>query len=161
MRKDFLTDPYQIIEARAAGAGGVLLIATMLDDAELDAMLACAAELGLFVLLEAFDAADLERIAALDLDAERRLVLAGLNSRDLKDLQVDFGRFAELADRLPANVPAIAESGVGTADDVRTVARLGYRGALVGSALMQTGDPALAVRGLVAAGRAAARPGAA
>jgi indole-3-glycerol phosphate synthase len=160
MRKDFLTDPYQIIEARAAGAGGVLLIATMLDDALLRAMLATAADLGLFVLLEAFDAADLERIAALDFGVATTPVLAGLNSRNLKNLQVDFGRFAALANALPRHLPVVAESGIGSVEDIRDVVALGYRLALVGSALMRTDDPAGAVRAFVAAGRTAAERGA-
>ena len=63
MRKDFVTDPYQVLEARAAGAGGVLVIVTMLDDATVRALVDCAQRCGLFVLLEAFDRADLERLA--------------------------------------------------------------------------------------------------
>jgi len=159
MRKDFLTDPYQIIEARAAGAGGVLLIVGLLDDAELDAMLACARELGLFVLLEAFDADDLARIARLDIDATRHTVLAGVNSRNLKNLEVDTERFAELAPLLPALVPAVAESGIGDGEDVRRVAALGYRLVLVGAALMRTDDPAMLLGELLAAGRTAVSEG--
>ena len=89
MRKDFLTDPYQVLEARAAGAGGVLVIVTMLDDATVRALVDCARSLGLFVLLEAFDRADLERLAPFDAppDAGPR-VLAGVNCRDLRDLNV-------------------------------------------------------------------------
>lgn len=157
MRKDFLTDPYQVIEARAAGAGGVLLIVTMLDDTELRAMLAVASDLGLFALLEGFDARDLERIGAIDNDGSNNTVLAGLNSRNLKTLEVDFSRFAELAGQLPENFPVVAESGVSTAEDVRTVAELGYRLALVGSALMRNEDPANATREFIETGRACVR----
>jgi indole-3-glycerol phosphate synthase len=155
MRKDFLTDPYQIIEARAAGAGGVLVIVGLLDDAELDAMLACARDLRLFVLLEAFDADDVARIARLDIDAARHTVLAGVNSRNLKNLEVDVDRFAALAPLLPPHLPAVAESGIGDGKDVRRVAALGYRLVLVGAALMRTGNPAALLGELLAAGRAA------
>jgi indole-3-glycerol phosphate synthase len=156
MRKDFITDPYQVLEARAAGAGGVLVIVTMLDDATVRTLVASARECGLFVLLEAFDRRDLERLAELDLPAgDGPPVLAGVNCRDLRDLDVRFGRFAQLAPYLPAHLPTVAESGIGTADDVATVAKLGYRLALVGSSLMRATDPAATLAALVATGRAA------
>jgi indole-3-glycerol phosphate synthase len=151
MRKDFLTDPYQVVEARAAGAGGVLIIVAMLDDQGLGRLLAAAREHELFVLLEAFDEQDLERIAALGPQPDS--VLAGVNCRDLKDLSVSFDRFAALAPKLPAALPAVAESGIGNARDIRDVAALGYRLALVGSALMQAPDPGVRVAELIAAGR--------
>ncbi len=157
MRKDFLTDTYQVVEARVAGAGGVLLIVTMLTDSELEAMLAAVEELGLFALLEAFDGTDLERIAKLAPSFPEATLLAGLNSRNLKSLEVDFERFVELAGSLPTMLPTVAESGIGGPDDVRRIAGLGYRLALVGSALMQHGEPESAVRAFIAAGRTAAR----
>jgi len=156
MRKDFVTDPYQVLEARAAGAGGILVIVTMLDDAAVRALVDSARECGLFVLLEAFDRADLERLAPYDHAARGRdaaPLLAGVNCRDLRDLDVRFGRFAELAPYLPKHLPAVAESGIATADDVAAVARLGYRLALVGSSLMRAADPAAALAALIAAGR--------
>lgn len=157
MRKDFLVEPYQIFEARAAGAGGVLVIATMLTDDEIEALLAAARDCGLFVLLEAFDSGDLTRIAALRgprLAPESAPVLCGVNCRDLKTLAVDFGRFASLAPHLPAGLKAVAESGIAGEDDIRAVASLGYEAALVGAALMQSGDPRDAVEKLTAAGAA-------
>jgi indole-3-glycerol phosphate synthase len=159
MRKDFLVDPYQVYEARAHGAGGVLLIVRMVPRDTLVAMLDVADELGLFVLLEAFDAADLAIAAELAHEREGRdeQVLMGLNCRDLQSLQIDFGRFERLRDALPAAWPAVAESGVITAEDAATIARLGYRLALVGTTLMQREDPAQAVRELLEAGRGAAR----
>ena len=156
MRKDFLVSPYQVIEARLAGASGVLLIAAMLDDGALAEMLDCANQCGLFVLLEAFDSEDLGRITAL---LERRPptsvapVLVGVNSRDLNTLAVDTERFARLAPKLPSGFPAVAESGLSTPDAVRHVAALGYRAALIGSALMRGDDPAQRVAALRAAGR--------
>jgi indole-3-glycerol phosphate synthase len=159
MRKDFLVDPYQVLEARANGAGGVLLIVRMVERERLAAMLDTAAGLGLFVLLEAFDARDLEIAAELAVERRGRdeQVLMGLNCRDLQTLQIDFARFERLRDRLPREWPAVAESGVLTPDDAATVAALGYRLALVGTTLMQRDDPAQAVRELLAAGRGAAR----
>jgi indole-3-glycerol phosphate synthase len=159
MRKDFLVDPYQVLEARANGAGGVLLIVRMVERERLAAMLDAAAEQGLFVLLEAFDADDLA--IASDLAANRRgrdeQVLMGLNCRDLQTLQIDFARFERLRDRLPSEWPAVAESGIVTPGDAAIVAGLGYRLALVGTTLMQRADPEEAVRELLAAGRGAAR----
>jgi indole-3-glycerol phosphate synthase len=143
MRKDFLVDPYQILEARAAGAGGVLLILRMLSDAQLGELLDTAARCGLWVLLEAFDAADLDKAA--DLPAPRHdggpEVLIGVNCRDLQTLEVRIERFAALAPRLPAGRSCVAESGVATAADARRMADLGYRMALIGTALMQSADP--------------------
>jgi indole-3-glycerol phosphate synthase len=156
MRKDFLVDPVQILEARAAGASGVLLIAAMLSDAELDEMLAAAAAQGLFVLLEAFDTADLDRIARLGLPTDRIPVLVGINSRDLRTLAVDFARFAALAAQIRRDVPTVAESGISSEQDIEAVAASGYRLALVGSALMRDGNPRLCVESFIAAGRAAA-----
>ncbi|MFO7285825.1 MAG: indole-3-glycerol-phosphate synthase [Gammaproteobacteria bacterium] len=155
MRKDFLTDPYQVVEARAAGAGGVLIIVTMLPDPDVRALLDAARELGLFALLEGFDADDLERISALEIPPGSPPVLAGVNCRNLRTLDVDFGRFAELAPRLPAGLPAVAESGIDSPDGVRSVVACGYRLALVGSALMRAASPRQAVADLVAAGREA------
>jgi indole-3-glycerol phosphate synthase len=159
MRKDFITDPYQVLEARAAGAGGVLVIVTMLDDATVRTLVDCAHDAGLFVLLEAFDRADLERLAPFDRVAAGPAVLAGVNCRDLRDLDVRFERFAQLAPYLPKHLPTVAESGIGTVDEVRRVAEHGYRLALIGSALMRAADPAHALAALIATGRAAARVG--
>lgn len=155
MRKDFLVDPYQVIEARAAGASGVLVIVTMLDDAAVRALVDCAAEHGLFVLLEGFDRADLERIERYA-EQPSGTLLAGVNCRDLRTLEVDFGRFEALAPHLPAGLPTVAESGIGTAEDAHRVAALGYPVALIGAALMSTGDPGATLERLLRAGRSAA-----
>jgi len=156
MRKDFVTDPYQVLEARAAGAGGILVIVTMLDDATVRSLVDSARECGLFVLLEAFDRADLERLAPYDrvpAANDPAPILAGVNCRDLRDLDVRFARFAELAPYLPKHLPTVAESGIATTEHIATVARLGYRLALVGSSLMRAADPAAALAALIAAGR--------
>ncbi len=156
MRKDFLTDPYQVLEARAAGAGGVLVIVAMLDDATVRALVDCARRCGMFVLLEAFDRVDLERLAAYDVPpSPGPPILAGVNCRDLRDLQVRFERFAELSSHLPRHLPTVAESGIGSAVQVEAVAKSGYRLALIGSALMRSAEPVRALEDLLAAGRAA------
>lgn len=155
MRKDFLTHPYQVLEARAAGASGVLVIVTMLDDGEVRALVERAHELGMFVLLEGFDARDLERIAKLEGELPAELTLAGVNCRDLRTLAVEFGRFETLAPALPRGLRVVAESGVERVADVERVARLGYGLCLVGSALMRADDPGALLAEFVAAGRAA------
>ena len=156
LRKDFLVDPYQVYEARAAGAGGVLVILRMLPPADTRALLECARTLGLFVLLEAFDAADIALMHEL-IGAHRgpNQLLAGLNCRDLTSLAVVPARLIELAPLLPASVPRVAESGVATAAEARAVAAAGYSLALIGSALMRGEDPAGLAAALLAAGRAA------
>lgn len=156
MRKDFLTQPYQVVEARAAGASGVLIIVTMLSDGEVDALVDCAFDWGLFVLLEAFDRDDLHRLGRWLPTRGGRIALAGVNSRDLTTLEVRAARFAELAPDLPRQVPAVAESGIERVEDVESVASLGYRLALVGSSLMQAAEPARRLAEYIAAGRAAA-----
>jgi indole-3-glycerol phosphate synthase len=160
MRKDFLVDPVQVVEARRAGASGVLLIVAMQSDRQLRAMLDCAAEHGLFVLLESFDENDLSRsVKLLDnaKDQERidgGQLLFGVNTRNLRTLQVDAGRLAQLATSLPRG-RCVAESGIVTADDAASAARLGYRLALVGTALMRSDDPAALVAAMRSAGSAA------
>jgi indole-3-glycerol phosphate synthase len=159
MRKDFLVEPLQVLEARRAGASGVLLITAMLTDAKLRAMLDSAFELGMFVLLEAFDENDLARSAALLEEAAHRdraaagELLIGVNTRNLRTLEVDARRLERLAPLLPA-ARCVAESGLTTADDAADAAGWGYSLALVGSALMRSEDPAGLVRDMRAAGSA-------
>jgi len=158
MRKDFIVDRYQLLEARSVGASGVLLIATMLAPQKLDELLADALTLGLFVLVETFDRRDLEACVPImckrAAELPRGRLLLGVNCRDLKTLQVDFARFAELASELPTEFPRVAESGVGSPEQAAEVAELGYELALVGTALMRSGDPAATTASLLAAGRA-------
>jgi indole-3-glycerol phosphate synthase len=158
MRKDFLVDPYQVLEARAAGAGGVLVIVRMLSRSQMSQLLDAAAEHGMFVLLEAFDAADLAtakdlltaRSAATEAAAD---LLVGVNCRDLATLEVIQERFEALAPQLPLDWPAVAESGVATAADARRMRRLGYRLALIGTALMGCDEPAKLLGEILAATR--------
>lgn len=157
MRKDFLVDAYQVLEGRVAGAGGVLAILRMLPRADLEQLIDTALELGMFVLLEAFDAPDIELAHSL-VDARRRhssLLLVGVNSRDLATLKVVPGRLDELASSLPGTVKRVAESGVATPADAARAAENGYDLALVGSALMSAADPAALTRAMLADARAA------
>lgn len=167
MRKDFLVDPYQVMEARLAGAGGVLIILRMLTSIELSALLDCARTLRLFVLLEAFDERDIEAMhdilgarASRDgtPDYAEPPVLAGLNCRDLTSLQIVPGRLERLAHLLPQTVPRVAESGVVCPQDAARVAAAGYDYALVGSALMQSEDPHSLATAMLQAGRAKMPP---
>lgn len=160
MRKDFLVDPLQVLEARSAGASGVLLIATMLDDDTLRTMLDCAWEQEMFVLLECFDVEDLSRVDRLleyppDADnAAAGKLLIGVNTRDLRTLDVDNDRLRRLAPALP-DARCVAESGLHSPDDAATAAALGYRLALVGTALMRSADPAALIAAMQSAGSSA------
>ena len=155
MRKDFLVHPVQVYEARVHGAGGVLLIAAMLPDDLLGECLGAAADCGLFVLLECFDEADLAR-------AERVVegwpstappLLVGVNTRNLRTLEVDPTRLERLAPLLPRGVVNVAESGIQGPVDAATVASQGYSAVLVGSALMKHDDPGALARSLLRAGK--------
>ena len=155
MRKDFLVDPYQVMEARAAGAGGVLVIVRMLDRSRIKALLDVAAMLKMFVLIETFDAADLA-VAAETLKerkAHDEQMLVGVNCRDLDTLSVELSRLGELAGQLPPDFASVAESGVGSLEDVKTVVDVGYDVALVGTTLMNSNDPGKLLGDMLAAGR--------
>lgn len=176
MRKDFLVDPYQVVEARVAGAGGVLIILRMLPRDVLEAMIEQALALNLFSLLEAFDEKDIElahelatkysakqnasppRAPAGDKSTsadKRARILVGVNCRDLVSLKVVPGRLQSLAPLLPTSCPRVAESGVGSAEEAASVAAVGYDFALVGSALMSAADPRALASDMLTAGRAA------
>jgi indole-3-glycerol phosphate synthase len=157
MRKDFLVEPYQLAEARAAGAGGVLLIVRMLEQAALEAMIGRARELGLFALLETFDERDIERLRALTARVGADGLLAGVNCRDLATLEVVPSRLEALGPLLPSALARVAESGITTPEDARRMGEAGYDLALVGSALMRAADPAALAAAMMAAGRAARR----
>ena len=158
MRKDFLVDPYQLFEARAAGAGGALLITDMLEPESIDPMLDAAEESGLWLLIEAF--ADDRFPAAVEMArrATNRGVkaLVGVNTRNLRTLAVDADRLRRVAECLPDDIPVVAESGLHDESDAAGASRLGYRLALVGTVLVRAPDPVAVLSGLIQAGRAAA-----
>jgi indole-3-glycerol phosphate synthase len=153
LRKDFLVDACQLAEARAAGAGGALLILRLLERRQAEWLVGAARRLRLFLLLEAFDEADLGVARALVDALGPEGLLVGVNCRDLTTLEVRSGRLLELAPGLPAGVPCVAESGIASPSAARQAAQAGYRIALVGSALMRSADPATAVTEMIAAGR--------
>lgn len=159
MRKDFLVDTVQVLEAKAAGASGVLLIAAIVDDRQLASMLDCAFDNDLFVLLEAFSDDDLKRVnnvarrAKIREQAARQKFLVGVNTRDLKTLTVDRFRLKRYGSLLPEGVTCVAESGLLAARDAERVAAWGYAMALVGTALMRESDPANLIRDMLVAGR--------
>ena len=161
MRKDFLVDTYQVAEARASGASGVLLIAAILERSKMQEMMACAAELGLFVLMEVFDERDIEHCLPV-LEAAGPALhkgtcqwLLGVNCRDLRSLQVNPSRFESIVSALPVGVPWVAESGIREAAQAAAAAQLGYRMSLVGTALMKSGAPEATLKSFIAAGREA------
>jgi indole-3-glycerol phosphate synthase len=150
LRKDFTIDPYQVLEARALGADAVLLIMAALDDATAARLHGTATDLGLDVLVEVHDAAELSRAARL------RPHLLGINNRDLKTLRVDLQTTVELAARAPAEALLVAESGLRSHADLLAMHAAGARAFLVGESLMAEDDVAAATRRLL--GRAAAGP---
>jgi indole-3-glycerol phosphate synthase len=139
LRKDFIVDPYQLVEARAAGADLALLIVAALEDDLLRALHDQARELGLTVLVEVHDEAEAER--AVDLGAE----LVGVNARNLKTLDVDPDAFGRIAPSVPADRVLVAESGISGPTDVKRYVAEGARVVLVGEALVKDGAPREAV----------------
>ena len=142
LRKDFMVTPYQLHEARAAGADLVLLIVAALDQPLLEKLYAEARGLGLTVLVEVHDAEETRR--AVDLGAD----LIGVNARNLKTLDIDPDSFARLAPLIPDTVVRVAESGISGPEDVLRYAELGAGVVLVGEALVKDGDPEGAVRSM-------------
>jgi indole-3-glycerol phosphate synthase len=142
LRKDFVVEPYQLLEARAAGADLVLLIVAALPGDTLVHLHDVARELGLTVLVEVHDEPEAER--AVDLGA----TLVGVNARNLKTLDVDPATFAKLAPLLPGGVVKVAESGISGPADVRRRVTEGADVVLVGEALVKDGDPEGAVRSM-------------
>jgi len=144
LRKDFMVDPYQIVESRALGADCVLLIMAALDDALAAEMEALATELGMDVLLEVHDEAELER--ALKLASP----LIGINNRDLRTLKTDTANTRRLAPLVPPERLLVCESGLYTPADLAEMAAVGARCFLIGESLMRQDDVAAAVRTLLA-----------
>jgi indole-3-glycerol phosphate synthase len=143
LRKDFLVDPSQILEARAHGADAVLLITACLDDDELRAMLEAAAAFGMGVLLETHADDDLDRALATDAP------VIGVNARDLETLEVDPERARRQLARVPADRIAVLESGIRTRADVVSAVDAGASAILVGETLMRAGDPRRTLRTLI------------
>ena len=143
MRKDFLIDRYQVLEARAAGADCVLLIAECLDDCRLRDLYFYASELGMEALIELYDPENLDRVLQLDPP------LLGINNRDLRTFAVDLEHTVRLAPRVPSSTLLVAESGIKTAADVAHLRANGVGAILVGETLMRSNDIVAAVRELM------------
>jgi indole-3-glycerol phosphate synthase len=143
LRKDFTVDPRDVADARAMGADAVLLIVAALDGAELRDLSALAAELGIDVLLEVHDEAELERGLAATSAA-----VVGVNQRDLVTFEVDHDRAVRVGTAMPADVVRVAESGIRSPEDAAALAAAGFHAVLVGESVVTSGDRAAAVAGL-------------
>ena len=144
IRKDFMLDPYQIVESRALGADCVLIIMAALDDMQAAELASAASEWKMDTLVEVHDEQELERAAHIG------GTLLGINNRNLKTLAIDLATTERLAPRAPKGTPVVCESGIETAADVQRMQRIGVTRFLVGSALMVQPDVAQAVRTLLA-----------
>jgi indole-3-glycerol phosphate synthase len=154
LRKDFVVDQYQLIEARGAGADAVLLIVAALGDAELASLHATARELGLDVLVEVHDSEEVARALAIG----ARLI--GVNNRDLRDFSVDVGRTSQLRGAIPSEISVVSESGIASAGQLHALESEGVDAVLVGGSLMRADDPERALRELLAHETETARPAA-
>jgi indole-3-glycerol phosphate synthase len=144
LRKDFIVDEYQIAEARVMGADAILLIVAALPDARLAALEAFAHELGMAVLVEVHDGAELARALRL------ATPLVGINNRDLRTFDVSLATTLDLAPSIPADRIVVAESGILAPADVATLAAGGVKAFLVGEAFMRAPDPGAALAALFA-----------
>jgi indole-3-glycerol phosphate synthase len=144
LRKDFMVDEFQVLEARANGADAILLIVAALTDAELRTLRDSARAHGLDVLCEVHDRAELDRALALECEC------VGVNSRDLRTFEVSLERACELAAHLPAGAVKVAESGIHTAADMQRLGAAGYEAFLIGESLMRQPYPGDALTALLA-----------
>ncbi|MGD2078353.1 MAG: indole-3-glycerol phosphate synthase TrpC [Chloroflexota bacterium] len=146
LRKDFIFDPYQLYEARAAGADAVLLIATVLQGGELAELLNRSQALGMEALIEVYAQEELERVLPLS------PAIVGINNRNLQTFEVDFENTARLRAMIPAGVTVVSESGIKGAEDVRRLAQMGVDAILVGETLVRSKDVGATAAELAAAG---------
>lgn len=135
LRKDFILDPIQIEEAKAFGADIVLLISSILRDAELLELIKYAKKLGLSSLVEIHDEEDLEK--ALKAGAE----IIGINNRNLSNLKVDINQSLKLFPFIPKNIPVIAESGYNSSKELKEIKKIGFKGVLIGTSLVKSSNP--------------------
>jgi indole-3-glycerol phosphate synthase len=147
LRKDFIFHPYQVYEARAAGADAILLIAAVLSDADFKELLPLTHQLGMNALIEVHTEAELERVLPL------QPPIIGINNRNLQTFAVDFANSARLRRLIPEGIITVAESGIKTAEDVRQMRQLGMAAVLVGEALVRSKNIMDTTRALVKAGQ--------
>ncbi len=145
LRKEFLVDPWQVVESRALGADAVLVILSMVDDTLASDLMEAARAHGMDILVETHDEAEMARAAALKAD------LIGVNNRDLRTFEVDLGVTERLAAAAPSGALLVTESGIFTPADAARLERCGARAMLVGESLMRQADVAAATRALLAA----------
>ena len=143
LRKDFIVDRYQVLEARAAGADAILLIAECLDDCHLRDLYFYASELGMECLIELYEPDNLDRVLKL------QPPLVGVNNRNLKTMITDLDHTIRLAPRIAAQSLLVAESGIRTRADVERLTAAGCRAILVGESLMKSADIGASVRELL------------
>ena len=144
LRKDFLIDTYQVVEARAMGADCILLIAACLDDGLMSELEACAFELGMDVLVEVHDGAELDRALRL------KTPLLGVNNRNLRTFEVSLDTTLDLLERIPDDRLLVTESGILARADVQRMRSADVHAFLVGEAFMRAEDPGQALRDLFA-----------
>jgi indole-3-glycerol phosphate synthase len=142
LRKDFIVDPYQLYEAAAAGADAVLLIVAALEPEALSGLHQRAHALGLDVLVEVHDRAELEAALAIE------PAIVGINNRDLRDFSVDVGRTLALLPAIPPGTIVVSESGLDSRERLQELSDAGVHAVLVGEALMRAPDPQAALRAL-------------
>jgi len=143
LRKDFILDPYQLLEARAAGADAVLLIAECLDDCGLRSLFRAALELGLTPLVELYEPANLPRVL------EAGATLIGINNRDLRSFHTDLDHTLRLLEQIPDECLVVGESGINTRADALRLEQAGVDAMLVGESLMREPDIGAAVDALL------------
>lgn len=134
LRKDFIIEPYQIIESKFIGADAVLIIASILKKSEVEDLCDQAERFGLEVLFEIHNEEDLEKMP-------EGVSMIGINNRDLTNFRTDIDRSVKMIDRLPADALKIAESGITSSDDIRRLGNAGFDGFLIGTLFMQESDP--------------------
>ena len=142
LRKDFMIDPFQILQAKAFGADVILLIAAILTPRKVQDLAKEAKQLGMEVLLEIHDEDELGHICD-------EVDMVGVNNRNLKTFEVDIRTSLDLVDRIPSGKPAVAESGISDVETIVSLKRAGFRGFLIGEQFMKQADPAIAFAALV------------
>ena len=143
LRKEFLVDVWQVAESRALGADAILVILAMVDDSLARDLIAAAVELGMDVLVETHDEAEVERAAALGAD------MIGINNRDLRTFKTDLATTESLASKIPLNALIVTESGIFSPSDAERLERAGAKAMLVGESLMRQADVEAATRALL------------